>query len=75
MNRARVWVVTLAGGFGEFIAPGGARAHHPGASTEGPWAWLGLLVVALAFALVWPLLAFLERRQGPPSERGRRRKR
>lgn len=75
MNRARVWIVTLAGGFGEVITPGGARAHHPGAITEGPLAWLGLLVVALAFALVWPLLAFLERRQGPPSERGRRRKR
>lgn len=61
------------GGLGSFILPEAAWADHPASGGGGPWAWLGLLVVVLA-AVIWPVLAFFERRQRPPAERRRRPK-
>ena len=67
IGATRIGLVVLSSIPGGLILPAAAWADHPAPGGGGPWAWLGLLVVALAFALIWPVLAFLERRQKPPS--------
>lgn len=72
-RRKATSILALVGGLGGSILPGAARAHHPGSGTDAGWSWLWILAVVAA-TLIWPLLAFLERRQNPPSHRRERRK-
>lgn len=69
MTRSR-FSVLLFFGLGGALSPGAAWAHHPGPGAEGSWGWLGILAVVLA-ALIWPVLAFMERRQRPAARRRR----
>ena len=69
IGATRIGLVVLSSGLGDLVLSGAAWADHRAPGGRGPWAWLGLLVVALAFAVIWPVLAFLERRQKPPSPR------
>lgn len=66
MTTARIFFLLALAGLG---LPEIAWAHHPGPGAAGPWAWLALLLSGLALVLIWPVLAFLERRQKPPSKR------
>jgi membrane protein implicated in regulation of membrane protease activity len=47
--------------------PGAALARHPASEPTGPWLIVSVLVLALAFALVWGIWAYVERRQKPPA--------
>ena len=67
----RIRLAVLSSGLGDLVLSGAAWADHPAPGGRGPWAWLGLLLAALVVALIWPVLAFLERRQTPPSQRRR----
>jgi heme exporter protein D len=74
MTRAtRLGLVVRSGISGGLVFPTCAWADHPASGGGGAWAWLGLLAVVLA-AVIWPVLAFFERRQKLPAERRRRPK-
>lgn len=63
----RAGLMALASGLGSFGLVRAARAY-PSGGTGGPWVWLALVVVALAFAVIWTVLAIVERRQTPPAK-------
>lgn len=72
MTTARIFFLLALAGLG---LPEIAWAHHPGPGAAGPWASLALLVIGLALVVIWPVLAFLEKRQKPTSKRRRSPKR
>lgn len=67
-----LWIrlVALGNSIVGFGLPETAWADHP-ASPGWPWALVGFLLFALAFAVIWTLSAFLERWKMPPSKRRR----
>jgi hypothetical protein len=67
MGRAPpgIAVLAAAGPLGVLGVPGVARADHPTDSAGGVWPLASLLLLALAFALVWAMSAILESRQKP----------
>ncbi len=67
----RASLMALASGLGSFGLVQATWAHHSSGGTGGPWIWLALVVVTLAFALIWTVLAIVERRQTPPSNKPR----
>jgi hypothetical protein len=69
MSRAGPRALLIAGSV--LALPGVAGtswAHHPGGNeSSGPW-FLSLLILVIAFALVWGISAFLEHRAKSPSD-------
>jgi hypothetical protein len=60
----------LLGVLSDVVSPGGTWAHHPGPGTDEGWSWLWILAVVVA-AIIWPVLAFMERPQRPAARRRR----
>lgn len=60
--RALAVHLTLASGLANIGLPRAVRGHHPGAAGEGPWAWVGPLVLIGVFAAIWSVSVLLQKR-------------
>jgi len=54
--------LTLASGLAGIGLPRAVWAHHPGGAGEGPWGWVGPLVLIGVFAAIWSVSVLLQKR-------------
>lgn len=65
-RELRWWALPLRLAFASGVAniglPRAVWGHHPGAAGEGPWAWVGSLVVIGVFVAIWSVQWYSQKR-------------